>query len=259
VGTVEFVPLPAQGRVFRAHRQVYLGDVGVDGQLRLAALARFLQDVATDDADDAGLADGRGAWVVRRVDLEIAGRPAYGDRVELTTFCSGTGPRWAERRTRVSGESGSVLVEAVSLWVLIDRASGRPVPLGEDFYERFGESAAGRRVTGRLRHGAPPPRMPTRPWPLRLGDFDVLDHLNNARAFEAIDDELARSAPDSSPVRAEVEYRGSVERGEEVALVRELRGEPAQLAVWLVVGDAVRISAVVSLAAAVAGGAGTPV
>ena len=47
-----------------------------------------------------------------------------------------------------------MLVEAASLWVYIDGARGRPVPLDDDFHRRFGESAAGRTVSGRLRHRA---------------------------------------------------------------------------------------------------------
>ena len=33
--------------------------------------------------------------------------PAFHEPVELATFCSGTGPRWAERRTSVTGERGA--------------------------------------------------------------------------------------------------------------------------------------------------------
>ena len=56
----EYVDLPARGRVFRADRRVHLGDVDASGAVRLEALARFLQDVATDDADDADLSEARG-------------------------------------------------------------------------------------------------------------------------------------------------------------------------------------------------------
>ena len=121
---VEFVALPDRGRVYRTGRRVHLGDVGQAGFLRLEALARYLQDIATDDADDAGLSDRGGAWVVRRVDLELVNLPSYHDPVELATFCSGTGPRWAERRTRMV-DTGGVLVEAASLWVYIDGAGGQ--------------------------------------------------------------------------------------------------------------------------------------
>jgi acyl-ACP thioesterase len=246
----EFVDLPPSGRVFRGARRVHLGDVDASGQVRLEALARFLQDVATDDADDAELSEQRGVWVLRSSDLEIATVPVYHEKVELATFCSGIGPRWAERRTQLLGDRGA-RVEAVGLWVFIDRAQGRPLALDEDFHSRYGESARGRRVRGRLVHEPPPDSASWRPWPLRTSDFDVLDHVNNARSLEAVEDELARVLPGCSPLRVRVEYRGTLERGDAVELASAVTGrdDGRELAVWLAVDRTVRVSATVTVRA----------
>lgn len=245
----EYVELPAIGRVFRASRRAHLGDVDAHGTVRLEALARFLQDVATDDADDAQLSETRGVWVLRSSDVEIVSTPVYHEAVELATFCSGTGPRWAERRTRVTGDRGA-FVDAAGLWVFVDREHGRPLALDDDFHDRYGESAAGRRVRGRLVHGAPPDDADWRTWPLRTSDFDVLDHVNNARSLEAVEDELARRLSGRLPVRARVEYRGTLERGDAVMLASSVDrdGVDDVLAVWLVVDDVVRVSATVTVA-----------
>ncbi len=246
----EFVDVPARGRVFRGARRVHLGDVDAGGALRLEALARFLQDVATDDADDAGLSEARGVWVLRSSDLEIVTTPVYHESVELATFCSGTGPRWAERRTRLVGDRGAT-VDAAGLWVFIDREHGRPLPLDDDFHDRYGESAGGRRVRGRLVHDAPPAGAASRPWPLRTSDFDVLDHVNNARSLEAVEDELVRRLPGRVALRARVEYRGTLERDDSVTLVSTVEPDDDDedvLALWLVVGGEVRVSATVTVA-----------
>ena len=58
---LEFPPLPAAGRVFRANRRVRLGDVTPRGRLRLDAAVRYLQDIAHDDAREAAYAD-RDGW-----------------------------------------------------------------------------------------------------------------------------------------------------------------------------------------------------
>src|SRR3954468_7706210 len=99
--TEPLVPVPERGRTFTATRLARLGDVSPAGRLRLDALARYLQDVANDDAVDAGL-EGALAWVVRRIAVEVVDAPRFGDVVELTTFCSGYGSRFAERRTSVT-------------------------------------------------------------------------------------------------------------------------------------------------------------
>jgi acyl-ACP thioesterase len=239
---VEFVELPARGRVFRVARRVHLGDVDAAGRLQLESLARYLQDVATDDAGDAGLSDRRGVWVLRSTDVEIVRPPMFQEQIELATFCSGTGPRWAERRTRVTGDRGA-LVEAAGLWVFVDRDLGRPLPLDDDFVERYGESAGGRRVRGPLLHGSPPAGAARRAWPLRNSDFDVLDHVNNARSLEAVEDELVARGDDRAPRAMRVEYRGTIERGDQVELASEERD--GELAVWLTVAGEVRVSATV--------------
>lgn len=254
--SVEFVAPTERGRVYSSQRRVHLGDVDSSARLRLEALARYLQDVATDDADDAQLPERGGVWVVRSVDVAIGVRPWYHDRVELTTFCSGTGPRWAERRTTITGPRGGP-IEAVALWVFVDRVRGRPLPLDDDFFRIYGMAAGDRKVRGRLRHERPPADVESRPWSLRASDFDVLDHVNNARYFEAIEDELAARLPGQVPVRASIEYRGAVERRDAVELAsvvrvpagREAAGEQ-ELAAWILVDGDVRMSAEVVLRAA---------
>ncbi|MGH9026873.1 MAG: acyl-ACP thioesterase domain-containing protein [Acidimicrobiia bacterium] len=115
------VPAPKQGRRYEGERRVRLGDVTPAGRLRLDAIARCLQDVASDDVADAGV---RGPWVLRRLAVTIDHAPRFDDRVALTTttWCSGSGSRGAERRTTISSPTG-VLVESVALWVFVDAVS----------------------------------------------------------------------------------------------------------------------------------------
>jgi acyl-ACP thioesterase len=237
----EFVPIPRAGRSVTRVRRVRLGDVTVSGRLRLDALARYLQDVASDDVDDAGIL---GAWVLRRVVLALGDLPHLRDEVTLTTFCSGVGSRFAERRTTVATNAG-VAAEAVALWVYVD-ADGRPARLEPWFFDRYGEAAAGRQVSSRLRHPRPSAGADRRPWPLRVTDVDVLDHVNNAVAWAAVEEEIDSHARGRRICRAEVEYRAAIDLGDEV----ELRAAPntEALACWLTVGDEVKTSAIVTLA-----------
>jgi acyl-ACP thioesterase len=238
----EFVPLPEHGRRVTRTRRVRLGDVNAANRLRLDAVARYLQDVASDDVDDVGV---DGAWVLRRTALEISRLPRYGDEVELTTFCSGTGSHWAERRTRISAGDAPA-IDAVALWVYTNRA-GRPARLEDWFFDHYGQAAGGRRVSSRLR--LPPARdgARARSWPLRATDFDLLGHLNNAAYWYAVEDELARLAPGSIPAHAELEHRAAIEPDELITIRSELDGE--RLSVWLTAGDETRAAAQVGLRA----------
>lgn len=250
------VPLPDTGRVHRSARRAYVGDCGADGRVRLDALARFLQDAAGDDAADAEDPSGPG-WVVRRTVVEVATMPRLREDVELATFCGGTGRRWAERRTSITGSSGAA-VEAASLWINVDFATGRPVALPEGFFEAYGGLATARQVTARQRHALEVPTgAALAPWQVRLVDLDLLDHVNNAVGWAVLEEARALAgdvgAGGLAGRRAEVEYRRSLGRDDDVALVWAhvdggRTGAPSSLRCWLVTAEA---------AARVAGDGGT--
>jgi acyl-ACP thioesterase len=219
-------------REFTGTRTVRLGDAGLDGTLRLDALARFLQDIAADDAADVGLRDA--SWVVRRTVLTLQGRPRYGERISLTTYCGGLGSRWAERRTDVVGPSSRI--EAASLWVYLD-PSGRPSPLPPLYLEAYAETAAGRTVSSRLTLPGPPEGAgPGEAWPLRATDFDVLGHVNNAVYWAVVEDEPIVEG------RAELEYRVPIEPGTSARLVVSADRRSR----WLVSDAGVHAAAVLS-------------
>jgi acyl-ACP thioesterase len=176
-------------RRFTAERKVRLGDVDRWGRLRLDALARYLQDVANDDAVDAGEQPSQ-PWVVRRVALSFEGSPRLHETVSLTTWCSGVGARWAERTTVV--EADGARVESVTLWVYVDPRTLVPARLPERFFEVWGVEGLPK-VRGRLTHDDPPPdgggsRVRWRPWPLRRTDLDILAHVNNAAYWEPVEE-----------------------------------------------------------------------
>ena len=68
---IDACPEPRVGRVYRSQRTIRLADVAVDGRLRFDAMARYMQDVASDDVEDAGAEDELLTWVVRRTLIDV--------------------------------------------------------------------------------------------------------------------------------------------------------------------------------------------
>ena len=232
-------PLPGPpgpgARIHTATRRVRLADVAPDGRVRLDSVARYLQDVAGDDVREAGLGDRR--WVVRRTYLELRRRPRYEELLELATWCSGTGAAWAERRTSIVAESGSV-IEAAALWVNLDPGTMRPTALAGGFDNVYAGAVGGRQVRARLLHPDPPAddersasgdQVSEHHWPLRTADFDVLGHVNNAVAWALLDEVVGRVAPGQRVHSAEVEYR------EPIAAVGAVEAR------WSVAGDVIQV------------------
>jgi len=201
------------GRRYTASRQVRLSDVSPKGRLRLDAVARYLQDIAADDGHDA-LGDEADPWVVRRTTIAVEQFPVLREAVDVTTWASGAGGRWAERRTSITGDRGG-RVEATALWVYVDLDSGRPKKLSEAFWEHYGESVGDRRIHARLTHRDPPPDGERRAWTPRFTDFDVLGHVNNTVYWAIVEEFLDLTAP----ATVELEYRGGIDRGQHVEVI----------------------------------------
>ena len=193
------------------------GDCAPSGRLRLDAVARWLQDVAYADVADAELED-RAVWVVRRTRIRVQRFPTFGQVYSLATFCSGLGRMWAERRTSIAPiGTGEGAVEAVTLWVHLDPANWRPIPLSEEEASVYRASARGRRVTARLRHPLPSGEEQRSTWSFRATELDIAGHINNAAYWEPVEEELL-GQPEPERVDVEVEYRGPSQPGEKLLL-----------------------------------------
>lgn len=203
--------------MFETGRRIRLADVDPTGRCRLDALVRHLQDIARDDAADSTMADPNN-WVVRRTLVEVRRAPRFEEWVQLATWCSGYGGRWAERRTQLRGDQGAH-AEGCTIWVHVDGATGRPAKLPPEFFDTWGVSAGARQISART-------TLPTRwpddahddPWPVRFADLDVLGHVNNAAQWVAVEEALDRAGVDREATRAELEHGPGVERGTDVRL-----------------------------------------
>ncbi|MGB3737700.1 MAG: acyl-ACP thioesterase domain-containing protein [Ilumatobacter sp.] len=211
VPATELLPRPDTGRVFTLPMKVRLGDVDRNGRLRLDATARFLQDVATDDANDAEL-DRRYGWLVRRTMIATSTSAGIGESIEVSTWCAAIGRAWAERRSQIVGARGA-LIDAVSLWVQIDLATGRPARVADDFLTVYGEAANGRSVSGRLSLSGPEVGVSgpmATPWSVRRTDLDPFGHVNNAATWSLVEEAARLDLGDRIGV-AELEYPQSIE------------------------------------------------
>ena len=213
----ELVALPEHGRVYADEARPGLADCAPSGRSRLDAIARWLQDVAYADVEDAAVAD-VAVWVVRRTRIRVERFPRFGERFRVQTFCSGFGRAWAERRTVIaSADGGPVAVQAVSLWVHLDPATRRPFPLTPREFELYGQAAGGRRVTARLRHPGPGSADNARRWTFRATECDLAGHVNNSAYWQPVEEELLAG---SEPVGldAEMEFRNPSQPGEKLVI-----------------------------------------
>jgi acyl-ACP thioesterase len=215
----DLVGPPPDAREFTMAMRPGLADCAPSGRIRLDALARWLQDVAYADVEDAGVA-GSAVWVVRRTRIQVLRFPRFAEHFKVRTFCSGIGRMWAERRTTITPEAtpAEACVEAVALWVHLDPQTWRPMPFADEEIALYGDAAMGRRVTARLRHPAAPPDAPGSQWTFRATECDIAGHVNNSNYWQPLEEELLLAGAEPSALDAEMEFRTPAQPGRKLML-----------------------------------------
>lgn len=240
--TEALVPNPGIGRQFTVSQRVRVDAVARDGRLRFDGAARYVQDVAGDDSADSGLSLDV-YWVARRTVIDIVRPVVFREVIDLTTFCSGIGRGWAERRISVRGDRGG-RIEVATIWVALDRVSNSPRRVPAGFQDLYGESAQGRKVRPTLFHPDPPPEAVEQPWTFRAVDIDLLDHVNNAVYWVPLEERFsAAGRSPAMPSRGEAEYRQAIEPGDRV---RVLTDDTAERRAHWFVDDEDRVKASVT-------------
>jgi acyl-ACP thioesterase len=193
--------------------------------MRLDAIARWMQDVAYADVDDAGVA-GHAFWILRRTRIKVNHFPLINEPYIVRTFCSGVGRLVAERRTIISpaGDDERADVETASLWVHLDPQTRSPSRITQDEYDRLADNGYGERhVSHRLKHPSPELAAGVKlfDWNFRRGETDVADHVNNAAYWGPLEEELLAITPAElttaptqlTTVDVELEFRNGAQPG----------------------------------------------
>lgn len=219
---------PPGGRSYSLSFRPLLGECSPSGRVRLDAIARWLQDVAYSDVEDAAVAH-LAHWVVRRTRIHALRFPRFGEVCDVHTFCSAVGAMWAERRTTITLAGGDPqrepLVEALALWVHLDPHEPVPTHVTDAEMAVYGSSIGDRRVGSRLHHPRPTPAQlasgSTSPWRFRRADADLARHVNNTAYWAVLEDALLEWEQRDGPERerplvtldAEVEFRVPAQPG----------------------------------------------
>jgi acyl-ACP thioesterase len=237
----ELCPRPPSGRTFTTSYRVRLSDMDARGRVRLDAIARYLQDAATDDVEETSWGAPDPLWVLRSIRIDVL-RPLLDDRrVAITTWGSGLAALAAARRWSVTGDRGGS-IEVDSVWIHLG-PDARPTRIGKGF-EDYREAAQGRSASTRLTLPDPPQDAERTPWPLRATDLDLMGHVNNAAYWKAVEDSIRASEPSlRRPHRARLDFRRPIDLGDELQLVEFPHG--AGRGIGFAVGGAARAVAVV--------------
>ncbi len=232
---------PVHTRVFR----VRYYECDAYGHVNNVNYLRYMQEAAFDASAAAGYdfaryrAMGRN-WLTRRTDIEYLRPLRYGDSVEVKTwvmdFHRVLSRRAYEMRSVASGE---LVARAVTDWVFVDAATGRPIRVPAEMVAAFmgGDSPTDVPQREPFPEPAPPPpgvfRQRRR---VSWTDIDTAQHVNNIMYMAYIEacgmDVLA--AHGWSVPRMTAEGFGMVLRRHQIEYLQPaLLGDEIEIATWV--------------------------
>ena len=119
-------------------------DIDDLGHVNNVVYLRWVGEVAKLHWQSAALPSDieRLGWVVTRHELDYKAASFLGDALVARTWIGETGPLTCERFVEISRPSDKrLLVRARSIWVPVDRTSGKPKRIGPEVLEPFRRSS----------------------------------------------------------------------------------------------------------------------
>jgi acyl-CoA thioester hydrolase len=121
---------PPEGRkVFTRAFEPAAGDIDENGHVNNVVYLDWAQKLATAHWRSLAPADAQAtwAWVALRHEVDYRRALLPGETACARTWVAGTteGPRF-DRYVRIDGPDGAMCAQAVTTWVLIEQATGRP-------------------------------------------------------------------------------------------------------------------------------------
>jgi len=210
--------------VWEDHYTLCTWDVDASKRLTMAGAFNFFQESAGAHAEDMGvgrlvLMESGQAWILSRMSARILRRPAWGDRVRVRTWPRGTQKLFAIRDYELADETGDILAQGRSAWLVVDTAKLKPlrpqgltegIPLNEGMDALAdGVQALERRPDAAVlasRRAA-------------YSDMDYNGHVNNARYVQWIQDALpAAEIEKAESMRLDINFISELKYGNAVDL-----------------------------------------
>lgn len=176
--------------VYIAQVRVRHDDLDAFGRAYPSAYLRHLAQVAIDASSDAGFDDvwyaAAGArWLVRRTTFALA-RPARADdELRVRTWVEDFRRVRSRRRYEVHTGDAPALT-AVTDWVFVDTATGRPRRVPEEMETRFGMAVDAGAPRTPWRAPDPPAEPGRSSYQVRWAELDSLGHMNNAAYLDLL-------------------------------------------------------------------------
>lgn len=211
-------PAAGDSTPFEYDFHVRYSEVDHRGLMTLPAVVDAFQDCSTFQSEMLGvgvewLRAERRAWVLTHWHIVVDRRPELCERVTVGTFASSFRGISAKRNFYLRDASGDLAARADSSWALLDLETGRPCRPDARHTEPYGTHAPLEMPDEARRVAVPDGMEPRDALPVRPGQIDMNEHVNNAQYVQMALELLGREADADARV-LRVDYRRAAVLGD---------------------------------------------
>ncbi len=206
--------------MFKLNSRVRYSEVDQKGNLTIVALINYLQDCSSFESDALSLglnfvSEHGWGWFITNWEIHIHSLPKYGDNIVVSTWPVSINGVLCNRDFCIDDEQGNRLVEAKSLWILMDLKQRRPVRMPEDMKKAYqgSEGLAGQWQGRRIALFKDEQEVEGRTIQVMPVHLDTNMHMNNAYYIEIARDILPK---DKKIFQIRTEYKKSAELSDEI-------------------------------------------
>ena len=180
---------------FEKEYRVHVYEMDPDGTLSLPSLFNFMQDIASEHAENLGfgrsdLMKEKRFWVLSRMYVEIEQWPKWEDKITIKTWPNGTDMLFALRNFEIRFTDGRLVAQATSSWLVLDyitRKIQRPENALSHLKRNFKPKDSPLRYASKLKI-ADGETIKSAVYRIKISDLDVNLHTNNVRYLHWIND-----------------------------------------------------------------------
>jgi len=175
--------------VLRDTYQIRSYEVDCRNRLSVLSMFSFIQEAASKHAAALGvsiqqLLSENFTWLLSRLKIKIVSYPGWNDRIQVSTWPSGTGQLFALRDFEIKNGENRIIAAAVSAWLVIDLKRRRPVRISP-FVDRLKPIEGSHILPDKLdKLAALRQNDHKRNFVVRYSDLDINQHANNVRFVE---------------------------------------------------------------------------
>jgi acyl-CoA thioester hydrolase len=180
----------AVGNAYIARVRVRHDDLDAFGRAYPSAYLRHLAQIAIDASTDAGFdaawyATAGARWLVRRTTFSVV-RPARADDELIVLTWVEDFRRVRSRRRYEATVTDAPALSAVTDWVFVDAATGRPRRVPDELETRFGIAVDAGAPRQPWQAPVPPAEPGRSTYRVRWSELDSLGHMNNAAYLDLL-------------------------------------------------------------------------